>query len=254
MLHDGEKVAVSIVSHGHCEMIPELIVQLLKCPEISRIIITKNIPEEILIPKSTIIHVIENKSSKGFGENHNFAFSTIKEKYFCPLNPDIKLLDNPFPRLIQTLKKSDAELTAPVVLNELGHIEDSIRNFPTFMSLLKKLLFGIQGQFNLAESSNTVLPDWVAGMFMFFKSTAYAELCGFDKKYFLYYEDVDICVRLWRSRMRLVVDPSIYVIHEARRASRNNFYHLKLHLRSMLLYFLSHYGRLPKIPLRQLNE
>jgi len=240
-------VAVSIVSHGHGEMVSELIAQLLECPEISRILVTKNISEELLIPTSTKIHVIENKSPKGFGENHNFAFSEIKDEYFCPLNPDIRLLTNPFPQLIESLKKYDAELIAPIVLNKLGGIEDSIRYFPTIPSLIKKLFFKNQGRYNPAESRDIFFSEWVAGMFMFFKSSAYKELNGFDGKYFLYYEDVDICVRLWKVGMKLVVDPSVCVVHDARRASRNNFSHMRLHLKSMAIYFLSHCGRLPKI-------
>lgn len=240
-------VAVSIVSHGHGKMVSVLTAQLLECSEISRIIITKNIAEELLLPTSPIIHVIENKYPKGFGENHNSAFSEIKDDYFCPLNPDIRLLTNPFPKLIESLKKYDAELAAPMVLNELGDIEDSARYFPTIPSLIKKLFFKIEGRCKLAESRTIFHPEWIAGMFMLFKSSAYKKLNGFDDNFFLYYEDVDICVRLWKVGMRLVVDPSICVIHDARRASRNNFSHMRLHLKSMAIYFLSHCGRLPKI-------
>jgi len=254
MLQGDRMVAVSIVSHGHGKMVSGLIAQLLECPEISRILITKNISEELLIPTSPIIHVIENKFPKGFGENHNFAFSKISDKYFCPLNPDIRLLTNPFPSLIESLKKYDAELAAPMVLNELGGIEDSARYFPTILSLIKKLFFKIQGHYNLVESRDIFSPEWVAGMFMFFKSSAYKKLNGFDNKYFLYYEDVDICVRLWRAGMRLVIDPSICVVHDARRASRSNFSHMKMHLKSMLIYFFSHCGRLPKISIVSEHE
>ena len=254
MLQGDGMVVVSIVSHGHGQMVSRLIAQLLECPEISRILITKNISEKLLIPTSPIIHIIENKFPKGFGENHNFAFSEIRDEYFCPLNPDIRLLTNPFPQLIESLKKYDAELAAPMVLNELGGIEDSARYFPTILSLIKKLFFKIPGHYNLAESRDILSPEWVAGMFMFFKSSAYKKLNGFDNKFFLYYEDVDICVRLWRAGMRLVIDPSICVVHDARRASRSNFSHMKMHLKSMLLYFFSHCGRLPKIPIGSEHE
>lgn len=41
--------------------------------------------------------------------------------------------------------------------------------------------------------------DWVAGMFMLFRREAFRAVGGFDRAYLLYYEDVDICERLWRS-------------------------------------------------------
>jgi len=77
-------VAISIVSHGHGKMVSALTSQLLECPEVSRIIITKNIPEVLLLPLSSKIQVITNVSPKGFGENHNFVFSRIRDEYFCP--------------------------------------------------------------------------------------------------------------------------------------------------------------------------
>jgi len=240
-------VAISIVSHGHGEMVTGLTVKLLECPEISRIIITKNIPEILLLPESLKIHIITNDSPKGFGANHNFAFSNVKEEYFCPLNPDIRLLNNPFPHLIDALRKCNAELVAPVVLNEFGGIEDIIRYFPTLPSLMGKFFFKTQGHYSVDNYEGIFSPEWVAGMFMLFRSSAYEGLNGFDEKYFLYYEDVDICIRLWRLGMGLIVDPSVSVIHDARRASRNNFSHMKLHLKSMSIYLFRYLGRLPSI-------
>jgi len=239
-------IAVSIVTHGHGSMIFELTTQLLECPEISKIIITKNIYEEFTLPVSNKILVISNDYPKGFGANHNFAFNNITEEYFCPLNPDIKLLSNPFPKLINNLIKYNSQLAAPLVLNRVGKIEDSVRYFPTFLSLVRKLFFINQGQYKLKYNGNNIFPDWVAGMFMLFTSNAFKKLNGFDENYFLYYEDVDICARLWILDMRIIVVPTVYVIHDARRASRNNFSHMKLHIQSMVLYFYRYLGKLPK--------
>lgn len=247
-------VTVSIVSHGHGEMVNRLIAQLLDCPEISRIVLTKNIPEVLLLPASPKIHVITNKSPKGFGENHNFAFSKMGDEFFCPLNPDIRLLENPFPRLIEVQKKYGAGLIAPIVLSNLGILEDSARHFPTLISLGKKFLFKNQGRWNFDKNAGIFSPEWIAGMFMFFKSSVYKELNGFDEKFFLYYEDVDICARLWRGGMGLLVDPSVIVIHDARRTSRHNVLYMILHLKSMGRYFSRYFMRLPKIKPYKKND
>lgn len=246
MLQNDGMIAVSIVSHGHGEMVSRLVAQLLDCPEVSKILVTKNIPEELLLPTTLKIKVVENLLPKGFGENHNCAFKEVHEEYFCPLNPDIRLLGNPFSGLIKTQKKYCAALTAPIVMNESGGIEDSIRNFPTPFSIGMKILFNLKERCNVVKDGDFFMPDWVAGMFMFFKSSAYKKVNGFDETFFLYYEDVDICARLWKEKMRILVDPSIYVIHDARRASRNNLFHMKLHIKSMGIYFLRYFMRLPK--------
>ena len=54
--------------------------------------------------------------------------------------------------------------------------------------------------------------------------------------FFMYYEDVDICERIWKSENILVGDLSIRVIHDAQRASRKNFKHMLWHLSSMIRY------------------
>lgn len=240
-------VSISIVSHAHGPMVAELISQLLEFPEISKIIVTKNIPEVLSLPVSKKIELIENILPCGFGENHNSAFKLVTEDYFCVLNPDIKFISNPFTRLIEDLRDSNAQLVAPMVLNCAGGVEDSVRYFPTISSVIKRLIFKNGGQYRLRENDQIFSAEWVAGMFMLFRSPSYKKLNGFDERFFLYYEDVDICIRLWRAGLRLIVDPSVSVIHDARRASRVNFFHMKLHLKSMMLYFARYFCRLPSL-------
>lgn len=239
-------IAVSIVSHGHGAMVGKLIGQLLDCPEVGRIILTRNIPEALELPQDERIVVIDNPVPKGFGANHNAAFARCKEAFFCPLNPDIELLENPFPLLLDAAKRSGATVLAPLVLSPAGGIEDSIRHFPTLRSLFSKLLGGYDGRYHLEKGQADFCPDWVAGMFVLFTSEAYAKLKGFDEGFFLYYEDVDICVRAWQQGQKVLVCPRVSVVHDARRASRRNWQHFRWHLASMGRYFLKHWWRLPR--------
>ena len=241
-------ITISIVSHCHGPMVESLVKVLIEFSEVTKIIITKNIPEIFNCPDSSKIAIIENKLPKGFGANHNFAFMDNTTDFFCPMNPDIHLLENPFPRLIETQKWYEADLIAPLVLNKDGDIEDSIRYFPTIFSLIKKMVFNNEGTYDLVKNGEPFSPEWVAGMFMFFKSDSFKVLGGFDEKYFLYYEDVDICVRLWQHGMRLLVNPDVSVVHDARRASRKNLAHMKLHLISMAFYLVRYFGKLPSVP------
>jgi GT2 family glycosyltransferase len=58
--------------------------------------------------------------------------------------------------------------------------------------------------------------DWINGACMVWRAEAFADLNGFDKRYFIYCEDIDICIRL-RLSNRLIYDSKIKVIHDARR-------------------------------------
>lgn len=230
-------VTVSIVSHGHGAMVERLVVQLLECPEATQIIVTRNIPELTEFSSCDRVSIIENSMPKGFGANHNSAFSNCRSDFYCVLNPDICLLSNPFPMLLQEIMTTNCGVVAPAVLGVKGDLEDSIRHFPTPYSLLAKLLCLSDGCYSYDFGGIAFDVDWVGGMFMLFRSDLFSRLHGFDEGYFLYYEDVDICARIWKSNSRVVACPAISVIHNAHRASRRNWQHMRWHLNSMLRYF-----------------
>ena len=65
-------------------------------------------------------------------------------------------------------------------------------------------------------------PDWVAGMFMFFKTDRLHAIGGFSESYRLYYEDVDVCFRLRQSGGVVAVDNEVRVIHVGQRMQKIN--------------------------------
>ena len=228
-------------------MVLRLIESLLGCAEVAQIILTRNIPESLPVPVSDRITVVDNSLQKGFGENHNAAFERCNQPFFCPLNPDISLKGNPFGLLLSEMEKTGAGIAAPLVLAPDGEVEDSARRFPTIISLLWKACGGLGGRYTLKLNDPVFCPDWVAGMFVLFRSADFEKLRGFDPKFFLYYEDVDICVRAAKVGIGLIVCPSAVVIHDARRDSHRSLRHLRWHLASMGRYFLKYWGRLPSV-------
>lgn len=240
-------VAVSIISHLHGAMVERLVQSLLSFPEVGQIIVTINASESLYFQRtSRIIHRV-NDRPRGFAENHNRAFSDCSCPYFCVLNPDIEMPFNPFPVLLEALHRTGAAIVAPLVTNALGAREDSIRTFPTLRSLVLKTLGMNDGRHHISDPANYFFPEWVAGMFMVFDRSSFLQLKGFDARFFLYYEDVDICARAWKSGLKVLTCPQVAAIHHAQRASRRNLQHLYWHISSMARYFCKHWGRLPAI-------
>lgn len=228
-------------------MVERLVASVLNCRLVSQIVVTVNLVETLQLPIDDRVFVIANPQPKGFGANHNAAFKLCQKPYFCVLNPDIELIENPFPVLLTEMEQKGCALGAPMVIAPDGQIEDSVRYFPTLASLIRKLFGDTDGQYTITPGQPSLSPEWVAGMFMLFRSEDYLRLGGFDEGYFLYYEDVDICARLWQSGCRLIVCPQIQVIHDARRASHRSLRHLRWHVASLLRYFAKHAGRLPSV-------
>lgn len=217
-------------------MVGRLVAQLKDYPEVSNVVLTENVPEDFKVVGDDTAQVVRNATPKGFAHNHNAAFALCRTPYFCVLNPDIALTQNPFPALVACLAESRAALVAPLIYSPAGQLEDSARCFPTGWSLLKKALGRHDGIYVIDPQQRCFCPDWVAGMFMLFRSDVFSALNGFDESFYLYYEDVDICRRLTNMGETVVLCTDASAIHDARRASRRSFRHLRWHLSSMTKY------------------
>lgn len=260
----SRNIHLSIISHGQLPMIKLLLNDLASLSSISlfQLTIILNIEESEIIDVTKFpfpIQIINNDSPKGFGENHNQAFlhPPIKEarKYFFVINPDVRITQDVFSGLMQLLSSdSKVGIVAPVVVNEEGELEDSIRILPTPRAIFKKF-FGYREEHPIEKMDAIFKPDWIAGMFMGFRSDVFRDIQGFDDKFFLYYEDVDLCSRLWLNGFQVQVNPKLSIIHTAQRDSHRNFRYLRWHLASMLRFFLSDvYRQVKKIHINRLEK
>jgi GT2 family glycosyltransferase len=237
-------LTLSVVSHQQADLVSQLLADIAAHVRIPlKVVLTVNVPESaVRIPPGAqfVLEVIDNPSPKGFGTNHNAAFRRCHTPFFCILNPDVRLQDDPFPRLIATLQaRPDIGLVAPLIRDPAGRIEATSRRFPTPSIILRKALLGPPAKADYAIGEGLVAPDWVGGMFMLVDSTAFSTVGGFDQRYFMYYEDVDLCARLRRAGYRIALDPGVQAVHEARHDSHRRPRYLAWHLRSMLRFWLS---------------
>ena len=239
---DHPLLTVSVVSHQHGHLIHNLLddLQLLNAGHIE-VILTLNAVEKLPFNCDTYdfpIQIISNARPKGFGANHNAAFQLKKGRWFCVLNPDIRLKTDPFPNLLECLRDERVALVAPVIVDRHGNIEDSARRLPSPLGVVKKA-FQRDLRKDYAVGRDAIMPDWVAGMFMLFSSDRFEQIGGFNEKYYLYYEDVDICTRLKLAGHKIVLCTGVSAIHDARRESHRSINHFLLHLRSFIRFFLS---------------
>lgn len=237
------EVSISVVSHAQIGLVTNLLQDIEEqCKKLAlEVILTLNVSETLPFSPERFsypIRVISNTTPKGFAANHNQAFSYAEGRYFCVMNPDIRLTEDPFPALLGCLKDQSVGVAAPLVLGQGGEIEDSARRFPGPLKILCKALGGCRGSDYVIEDQ-PVRPDWAGGMFMLFPLDVFRKLGGFDQRYFLYYEDVDICARLRLLGYEVVVCPLARVIHHAQRSSHRSLRYLRWHLRSMMRFFFS---------------
>ncbi|PKO70578.1 MAG: glycosyl transferase [Betaproteobacteria bacterium HGW-Betaproteobacteria-16] len=241
-------ICLSLVSHGQAALGNQFLGDLTRTQAVQQLIITSNVPEATPWAAMTRPATqLNNRQPLGFAANHNQAFAHCDQPFYCVANPDIRLPADPFPGLLARMQDPKVGLVAPLVLSPAGQIEDSARRFPTPGNLFRKAVGGDDGRYRFSpgdkEAARPV--EWVAGMFLLFRADAFRDVGGFDDKFHLYYEDVDICARLWKAGWKVVLSPDVHVIHAAQRASRHHPRYMAWHATSMARYFIKHLGRLP---------
>jgi len=236
-------LSISVVSHGQMALIAGLMQDIQNhCGNLSvELILTLNLDESLTFHDSDFfysVRIIKNLVPKGFGANHNQAFKLAQGRYFCVINPDIRFEFNPFPELFKCFDNSYTGVVAPVVLGADGELEDSARRFPTPSIIFSKSV-GQHPKHEYSTNAWVVDPDWIGGMFMLFPRQIFEHLHGFDERFFMYYEDVDLCARLRLAGYRVSVCPGSQVVHHAQRSSHRSVKYLRWHIASMVRFFLS---------------
>ncbi|PMG83491.1 glycosyltransferase family 2 protein [Vibrio breoganii] len=201
------KIYISIISHGHDELLLEndSLKLYQNFPNVF-VVIVDNISSEKLEKycNSIGVHYLANKNRKGFGANNNNAYSHClnlgmeENDYFVVHNPDVFFNSDSLSLLFNTLSNSTIGIGTIKLYKdrECRNIENSIRYFPTVYDIFKGFLgrqvtrtYEVD---NLVDSEEV---EWCSGALMVIKSRLYSKLDGFDERYFMYYEDVDLCYR-----------------------------------------------------------
>jgi GT2 family glycosyltransferase len=233
-------ICLSVVSHGQADLLDKLLRDLseLKIRNLECVIVTSNISGSYHNNSHGLnVIVIENRERLGFSKNHNQAFINCEADFFCVCNPDVSLTENPFPGMLECLRDVGVGIVVPRISNS-RRLQPNIRRSPTLWRLIAKI-FGFHDHVEINTPCMEI--EWGAGMFQLFKSSVYKELNGFDERFFLYYEDVDICERARKLGTRVVVCASAFIRHDARCDSHKNLNYAYWHAESMLRFFVKKY-------------
>ena len=239
---DAHGICISVVSHDQGSLVDRVLADLatLAPSAVRQVIVTVNVPGDRWEPGDGTLpwplEVLRHPAPLGFGENHNLAFARCTQPLFAVLNPDIRLPQDPFPALIAALgATTNCALAVPVQLDAAGRRESFARPVPTPWGVLARRLLPTAHR----ARRPAAVPHWVAGAFMLWRADVYARLGGFNERYFLYCEDVDICLRLQLAQQRFSIVESVPVVHAAQRGSGRSWRYLGWHARSLLRLWTS---------------
>lgn len=209
---------------------------------------------EILAWQHPQVIFIQSDSNKGMGAGNNIGLRRAQGKYFVVMNPDTLAFNDTFSKFFTFMESNPTiGIAGPQQFNPDRSIQNSCYTFPKIFTLIYRRTF--LGRFSFAKKSiaqfmmenvnkkEFLEVDWLLGSCLFIRKSALKEVGYFDERFFLYFEDTDLCRRFWKKNWRVVFYPEARIIHNHNRASAENPWYMfflhrasRQHLLSWLLY------------------
>lgn len=238
-------IFISIVSHKNEDLIIENFIHFPKKIKEFRVVITildnsnsKELKSSCL--KNNIGYIL-NERQRGFGANHNRLFKKVNprsEDIYIICNPDISIKPQELYGLVKNFSSDIG--SARSYLNKNKNLLDfPDRYFPYFINFIISII--LRKRLHYGSNLNQQSPEWISGSFMIFKPDVFRALNGFDEGYFMYCEDIDICLRAKKKNFDIKLNHAYYIEHNARMASRKLFSkHIIWHIKSAFRFSIKH--------------
>ncbi len=203
---------------------------------------------------------IDAGANIGFGAGNNLGIRRARGRYVLLLNPDITVFPGELERWISWMDQHpDVGISGPRLTNPDGTDQDSCYRFPELLmpiyrrTMLGKTPWGKSAiaRYLMKEMDRTRMQDvdWVLGAAMLIRREVIDEIGDFDQRFFMYYEDADLCFRAWERGWRVTYTPEARIVHYHQRQSQTRFFWqmftnrvTRTHIASGVKYFLKHEG------------
>jgi GT2 family glycosyltransferase len=198
------------------------------------------------------VRLLEAPRNIGYGRGNNLGAAFARGEYLLIVNPDTLLLPEALERMLRFLQNHpDVGIVGPRLTFPDGNIRDSFRTFPSpkdvfIKRTLLRTLFSKRLRTYLqkdADPQRTRDVDWVVGACLFLRRDLFQELGGFDPRFFLFFEDTDLCRRCLQAGKRVVYFPEAEALDGEHRLSSGGLFSLltkrtvRIHITSALKYF-----------------
>ncbi len=228
-------IHIAIISHGHEELlISSALGGLLNAGDRLKVWVKDNKPSTRLKTYCAGhgIFYTDTQPGLGFGHNNNFVYDSIqksigfsKDDFFIVMNPDITITPETILQLVEQMRH-DHDPIATINLYrdlEFKQSDANIRRFPDMFSVARvSIARSVAEPYDKNTMTVPSHVDWASGAFLAFDAQHYSTLQGFDLRYFMYFEDVDIC---YRSKLLLEKGvryyPHLKATHAAAHKNRN---------------------------------
>lgn len=232
---DDIQLSVIIVNYNNAKLLEACLSSLLASKPLCKmeVIVVDNHSADgsvQMLAKFPEIRLTAENENLGFGRAANRGYTLSRGPYCLILNPDVIIL----PGSIQTLwaymeSSKDVGIAFPKLLNPDGSLQYSCRTFHTLWTILmRRTPLGkifpkskiLKDHLMMDWDHETIREvDWALGGCMMVRRDAMFGPRLFDERFFLYFEDVDLCYRMKKTSWKVVYNPGAVMVHHHLRES-----------------------------------
>ena len=188
----------------------------------------------------------------GYGAAHNQALAKTESDYHLLMNPDVQLAENSLLQGLRFLQQQpDVVMVSPRATNAQGQIQYLCKRYPSVLVLVlrafapgflrswfRSYLQSYEIRELCGEQGVAEVP-LVSGCCMYARTEALQAVAGFSDRYFMYFEDFDLSLRLHRVG-RLVYLPKMHIVHHGGYSARKGWRHITMFVHSGWKFFWRH--------------
>jgi len=198
------------------------------------------------------LRLLHGHGNVGYGAAHNLIINNLETGFHLILNPDV-VLDKQFlaAGINYLIDHDDVAVAVPLARHENGQRQFLCKRYPSVLTLfvrgflpgnLHKLFTKRLASYEMRDLHDDQINEDIpigSGCCMLSRSSVLTAVNGFDERYFLYFEDFDLSLRI-RQQGRIAYLPTMEIIHGGGYAARKGFSHVRMFIRSAIRFFSAH--------------
>ena len=166
--------------------------------------------------------VLDPGGNVGYASGANRGIAATSTPVVAVCNPDLHVRNGTAAALLARLDQPGVAAAGPRIRNPDGSTYPSARRVPSHVDAVGHGLFGLlwpanpfSARYRQLDADPSVARDvdWVSGAAIWLRRDALDAIGGWDERYFMYVEDVDLCWRLGRAGWRIVYEPGGEIVH-----------------------------------------
>lgn len=260
-------IILNYKTSGHVDILLQSL-QTFVNPDLTEIIVADNASNDsylkVLEEKYGFVKFIYNDSNGGFAYGNNQAVRQAQGGFLLFVNPDIVFKDDSIMRLTEYMKSNPScGIVSGLLEDDKGNVIYCFNEYPGFLWEFYHMVgYGYDRKIDrltknplIARGGNFEV-DWFHGALILIRKDDFMSIGGFNEKYFMYYEDVELCFKVRRNLGKSIMCiPNVRVIHDTRASIKNvgNDDIYTFHINRSKLIFFRNYRLLKSLALRSIS-